>query len=432
MVMKNIIVFFICISSVFGQVFKISSNNERSFTVNKYDKIIYARNEFSNKIYEYDLKNNLSQESVFPSLPTFANKSRKAAYYKDDALYLYDLDYNNTTFLGTATGPYINFISFSPNDTHLLLQHNDTLICFYFTDSRIKKSKIGFTSSQSVPKWTSDSTMLYTTSSQDILFHYNPDLQKRDTLINLGPTHSFLGFDYNKQINALAYSWEYLMNKKITLLDMNTKNENIIVDFARDFSEYSTSTPFGLMYLKWSPDYKKLCFFGYWFTNSISSIFTYYLDSSKTKLNTKWDDYGKKGGLEWFNQDTIIFVNSSLFGIYGFTIPDVYTSVKEESNSSYSNCITLKNYPNPFNSSTILEINVNESVEAELIIYNLLGQLVYRKTIGWIIPGKYSYYWNGIDQTGHTLSSGMYIALIQFNNSKGKRNLLSQKLQLIK
>jgi len=420
-------------SSIFGQVFQISNVGQRQFTLNKFDKIVYARDENTGNVYEYNLKTNSSKESAFPSLPVFANKSRKAVYEDAQQLYLYDLDKNTTTLLG-STSNYLLYFTFSPNDLCLLIGESDTLKSIFLTKTEIKKNTIGIAEYWDLhPVWTSDSTLIFTRIGMDILYHYNLNSQKRYTLIDLSAINSsLLGFDYNNQIDGLTYSYEYVYNKKIILQNMKTKNESIIVDYARDFKDDKATIPFGFTSLKWSPDWKKLSFFGYWFTNSISSIFTYYLDSNKTKLNTKWDDYGRKRDTEWLNNDTIVFNNMTLFEVDGFSIPKIYSSIINEKGNIFTYPITLSNYPNPFNNSTILEFTSNESGEADLKIYNILGQIVYSTNLGKIIAGKHSYRWNGINQSGRVLSSGVYIALIKFRNYYNEKYLLSKKLQLIK
>lgn len=63
-------------------------------------------------------------------------------------------------------------------------------------------------------------------------------------------------------------------------------------------------------------------------------------------------------------------------------------------------------YPNPFNSSTSITINLPERSAVDLSIYNLTGQLVTRLASGEYAVGQHSFQWKA-DQ----VATGMYIAV---------------------
>jgi len=68
-----------------------------------------------------------------------------------------------------------------------------------------------------------------------------------------------------------------------------------------------------------------------------------------------------------------------------------------------------QNYPNPFNSSTTIMVDLPESSNLELKVYNILGQEVKTIFSGEKQEGKYSFQWNGYDNYGSRVSSGVYI-----------------------
>jgi len=80
-----------------------------------------------------------------------------------------------------------------------------------------------------------------------------------------------------------------------------------------------------------------------------------------------------------------------------------------------------QNYPNPFNASTTINYQLPAISDVTLSIYNVLGQKVYSQTVNEQEAGYYTYQWNGVDRSGHSLSSGLYIYQIiadEFSDSK--------------
>jgi len=68
----------------------------------------------------------------------------------------------------------------------------------------------------------------------------------------------------------------------------------------------------------------------------------------------------------------------------------------------------LGNYPNPFNPETTIKYCVSQSGKAKLEIYNVRGQLVKSLFDGNVQAGAYAAIWNGKDDRGKLVSSGVY------------------------
>jgi hypothetical protein len=66
------------------------------------------------------------------------------------------------------------------------------------------------------------------------------------------------------------------------------------------------------------------------------------------------------------------------------------------------------NYPNPFNSDTIITYSVAKNQPVKLEVYDLLGRCVKNLVNGVKQPGSYQVRWDGTDNLGHVLSSGIY------------------------
>ena len=66
------------------------------------------------------------------------------------------------------------------------------------------------------------------------------------------------------------------------------------------------------------------------------------------------------------------------------------------------------NYPNPFNPETTIFYSVKNDAKVSVEIYNLLGQKVKTLVNGSVKKGNHGLTWNGKDETGRNVSSGIY------------------------
>ena len=88
---------------------------------------------------------------------------------------------------------------------------------------------------------------------------------------------------------------------------------------------------------------------------------------------------------------------------------DIYVSVKQEESHPVTYAL-LQNYPNPFNPSTTIRYAIPEQQQVSIRIYNSLGQLVTTLLNNELrASGRYEITWNGTDDAGHTVASGLYI-----------------------
>jgi len=90
-------------------------------------------------------------------------------------------------------------------------------------------------------------------------------------------------------------------------------------------------------------------------------------------------------------------------------------------------------YPNPFNISTRIMVNLKNPSKVSIEIFNILGRLVQTLNRGEETPGLKTYNWNGRNSYGAVVSSGLYILRVCINdNSTHKQSFISKKLMLLK
>jgi hypothetical protein len=135
-----------------------------------------------------------------------------------------------------------------------------------------------------------------------------------------------------------------------------------------------------------------------------------------------------------FNSTRPSFVNLYLADTLGEDKGDgvnLMTSVDEPSEQTISiSTILHNNYPNPFNSSTIISYSVPSTLtnsKTELDIYNVEGKLVTRLLNKTLPAGNYMTKWDGTDRMGKSVASGIYLYRITIGS-----NSVSGKIIVIK
>jgi len=85
------------------------------------------------------------------------------------------------------------------------------------------------------------------------------------------------------------------------------------------------------------------------------------------------------------------------------------------------------NYPNPFNPSTTIKFDLPVKGNVELSVYNLKGQKVKDLQKGDLHAGQHSIVWNGDDETGRTVASGVYFYRLKTAYGETNRKMLLLK-----
>ena len=86
-----------------------------------------------------------------------------------------------------------------------------------------------------------------------------------------------------------------------------------------------------------------------------------------------------------------------------------------------------QNYPNPFNPSTTINYSVEQAGKVELKIYNMLGQVVRTLLQGSKQAGDYSVVWDGKDDLGSEVASGLYVCKLVAGDFQSTRNMVFLK-----
>ncbi len=84
-------------------------------------------------------------------------------------------------------------------------------------------------------------------------------------------------------------------------------------------------------------------------------------------------------------------------------------------------------YPNPFNPTTTISFSIKEKAPVELVIYNILGQKVRTLVNQPLEPGEHSIVWNGTDNKGRSVASGIYFYRMKAGNYSETKKMVLKK-----
>lgn len=141
--------------------------------------------------------------------------------------------------------------------------------------------------------------------------------------------------------------------------------------------------------------------------------------TDETKLEIYWitdDSLGHR-----MIQSTIDTARNSIiftvprWGLAGIYAPDSPTSINEHANdhSESKGFQLVQNFPNPFNSNTIIKYQLSRASRVKLRIFDINGQLVNTLLDQKQPQGEYEVPWNGKDHLERNVASGIYFYQIE-------------------
>jgi hypothetical protein len=133
-----------------------------------------------------------------------------------------------------------------------------------------------------------------------------------------------------------------------------------------------------------------------------------------TYLNSGWDFINEiKNGTNDYWEMNFMQNNG-----YPYLIPQVVTSTEDDQSAPEQPFLSalIGNYPNPFNPETTVIFTIAKSGNVDLSIYNLKGQRVRTLANRQFLTGEHSLIWNGTDDSGTSVGSGIYFYKLSINN----------------
>lgn len=398
---------------IFAQEYQLTNVPVVGYSIDRFTNEIYYQHEFTGEIFKTNSTGSYHTLTEFPSVPQFSNKSHTAAYISGNNLYLHDFEKDTSYFL--VNYPLGSDLLFSPSDNRILRGGDGqvTIVYYTFEDSSIHNS--GITIYPEVMEWLTDTTIIYIELPNNIRVLNINDLNI-NTLVSYADTVTIRGLANNMNINAFAYSWEYnsAENTIVNLYYISNGVDSIIYNYL----EQGTGSGIFIRSLAWERNTNKLGFIGEGPLQFLSLIYVFDYASFETNLYT--DPYtigdGYKYNLQWLNKDTIAYSDWTdgrlLFGL-DLSKP---VSVKESLTEIVYE-LDMNVYPNPFNNTTKITVNVPSLGNLSIELYNCLGESIGRKNFDYISEGNFTFDWNEI-MNNKNLATGIYFINTLFNGSE--------------
>jgi hypothetical protein len=124
--------------------------------------------------------------------------------------------------------------------------------------------------------------------------------------------------------------------------------------------------------------------------------------------------------------------NDSLWSSVGAFFISNTASRVASTTSEPGDYAVLSNYPNPFNPSTTIRFDLPTEGHVTLNIYDLTGRLVRVLAAGNEACGLHSVKWDGMNEAGALVAAGLYFCRLEYDNSSGEKQVLVQKMSLLK
>ncbi len=111
-----------------------------------------------------------------------------------------------------------------------------------------------------------------------------------------------------------------------------------------------------------------------------------------------------------------IYINPQLVSFSYLLRQNFITEVESDLMNQKNKYFILNNYPNPFNPSTKINFAIPEATFIKITVFDILGKEINTLFEEEISAGEYSIGWNGTDNNGKILNSGVYLITMEAEN----------------
>lgn len=450
--MKNVLFLLFYTVMVFGQEIELATDVVDDYSIDRFANEIYFEQYYypgNGAILKRIMKTNFSGdyfiETDLEVIPIFANLMQKYTFREfigpvnNWNYFETSNDNTNKNFLfNNKSGIpiyslkdnylYINFYGYAGSG--VFNYNQDSLVIF-------EANNLKYFSFETIPQWISDSTLLayshtYNNSGSEKLYssvnRLNVNSAKVDTLLkeysNNGSEITAYSYDKRNELLAINLLSQGFTNNTLKIYSfINQEMELFIV---KDSIRWGGSL-YGIKEMKWSPNGNYLAIMADPYILSGGGLYIFSLTgSSLYEVFNPDNHYGVLGYVKWLDSNKLTYINRTYKTLNIYNVSSI-VSVQEENRIDPLNTIKISNFPNPFNNSTNIDYTITKNGEVSIEIYSVLGDLVFKKNIGFKSAGSYMERWNGINSsTGSMCASGIYIIKINQLQKNIKHSSISK------
>ncbi len=165
-----------------------------------------------------------------------------------------------------------------------------------------------------------------------------------------------------------------------------------------------------------------------WWTN--------HSDTLQAAPNFQWQDDpdNDRFTVQWPLPENLTYTNAALLtasetgtpvGDLYHWFPDIYVGIEKVEGEALPESYSLEqNYPNPFNPETNISYSIHNSTDVNITVFNALGQTVNVLVNQKQNTGNYRVNWNGKDNSGNAVSSGVYFYTLKAGDFTSTRKMI--------
>jgi len=119
--------------------------------------------------------------------------------------------------------------------------------------------------------------------------------------------------------------------------------------------------------------------------------------------------YSIKDGSEWILESASGKVILNGNGELQVVNSDSYSLYKGSVSRIPETFALHQGYPNPFNPETTISYDISNVGNVEIVVYDMMGREIKTLVSGYHTPSTYQVVWNGTDNRGKIVPSGVYL-----------------------
>ncbi len=123
------------------------------------------------------------------------------------------------------------------------------------------------------------------------------------------------------------------------------------------------------------------------------------------------------------NDSDLIYATTNGYGVLKYYRKS--TSVENYHEKPIPNsCALYQNYPNPFNPETEIKYGIAKAGKVVIKIYNVKGEMIKTLVNEFKTPGNYTIKWNGFNEVGKRVTSGVYLYQMVADNFRSVKKMV--------